>query len=396
MTFGPNGAAGLTHYSNRVARILQNVDAREALPAIFAEDRLASVLLLTSPSLKRSGYVASLLPEMPGRVVMFGECEPHSPAHCAIRAIATLGGLTPDAVVAIGGGSVIDTAKAVSIALWRGVRSPDRLRELLGRPARVNSGEREPRPRIIAIPTTLSAAELSPVAGMMNDATSHKEIVGHEYAIPRSIIYDPRALLGSPPAVLLGSGVKAIDHAVETMCAGPVCNYVAPLAKQALRLLAHALPAIATAYEEGRQPAQSDLAEAQLGCWMSMAGPAHGVAVGASHAIGHALGAVCGVKHGLTSGVTLAPVLRWNHDWCASAKREISMALDGHPNVPAEDSISRLVGKLGLPSRLSELGVTQAQLPLIAQYAFGDRYAATNCRPIGSVNDMLDILEMCW
>jgi maleylacetate reductase len=390
-----DGAGELKHYANRIARVIQNVDAREVLPAILAEERLASVLVLTSASFKTSSYLVSLLAAVPVPFVIFGECLPHSPAHCVIDAIATLGDLQPHAIVAIGGGSVIDTAKAVSMALWRGIKSPDRLSELRSQPTRVNSGEGEPGPRIIAIPTTLSAAELSPIGGMTNDVTLHKDVIGHEYAIPRSIIYDPRALLDAPRSILLGSGVKAIDHAAETLCAGSASGYAAPLAREALRLFARALPAIASAYEAGRQPALSDLAEAQLGCWMSMAGPAHGAPVGASHALGHALGAICGVAHGLTSCVTLAPVLRWNHDWCISAKREISEALDGHADERAETSLARLVGKLALPTRLSELGVTEAQLPLIAAYAFEDRNAATNCRPIASGQEMLEILREC-
>jgi hypothetical protein len=145
------------------------------------------------------------------------------PSTCVLEAIATLGNCRPDAIAAIGGGSAIDTAKAVAIALWRNIDAQDRLSELLGRPSRVNSTDGEPGPRIIAIPTTLSAAELSPVGGMLNEATSIKEVVGHEYAIPRSIIYDPRALVDTPREILLASGVKALDHAAETLCAERKC-----------------------------------------------------------------------------------------------------------------------------------------------------------------------------
>jgi alcohol dehydrogenase class IV len=106
-------------------------------------------------------------------------------------------------------------------------------------------------------------------AEQTNDVTLHNDVIGHEYAIPRSIIYDPRALLDAPRSILLGSGVKAIDHAAETLCAGSASGYAAPLARQALRLFARALPAIASAYEAGRQPALSDLAEAQLGAGCS-------------------------------------------------------------------------------------------------------------------------------
>src|SRR5882757_3692982 len=172
------------------------MDAREALPPILAEDNIRSILLLTSPSLLNSRYVQSLRGVMPSGTTIYGACRPHSPSRCVLEALELLEGCRPDGIVAVGGGSVIDTAKAVAIALWHDITSPDCLTEMFSRPSRLNSAEAEPRPRIIAIPTTLSVAELSPIAGMLIEARSTKEIVGHQYAIPRSIIYDPSALLG--------------------------------------------------------------------------------------------------------------------------------------------------------------------------------------------------------
>jgi alcohol dehydrogenase class IV len=178
------------------------MDAREALPPILAQDKIKSILLLTSPSLLNSQYVQSLRGVMPSGTTVYGACRPHSPSSCVSEALELLDGCRPDGIVAVGGGSVIDTAKAVAIALWHGITSsPDRLTEMFSRPSRINSAEAEPSPRIIAIPTTLSVAELSPIGGMLIEARSTKEIVGHQYAIPRSIIYDPHALLGTPRAI---------------------------------------------------------------------------------------------------------------------------------------------------------------------------------------------------
>lgn len=373
---------------------MHDVDAREALPSILSEDRINSVLLLTSRSLLHSPLVRSLRANVRVETTVYGGCRPHSPSTCVLEAIATLSNCRPDAIVAIGGGSVIDTAKAVAIALWRNIGSPDRLSELLGRPPRVNSMDGEPGPRIIAIPTTLSAAELSPVGGMLNETTSIKEVVGHEYAIPRSIIYDPRALVDTPREILLASGVKALDHAAETLCAVSGNAFAAPLAERAVLLLGRSLPLIANALDAGGEPPLSSLGEAQLACWMSVAGPAHGVSVGASHAIGHALGAVCGVAHGLTSCVTLAPVLRWNFRYSAEAQHLIAKTLSGGSDQDAAATVECFVRGLGLPLRLSEIGVDPDKFVGIAEVAFADHCTATNCRPIVSVNDIVEILEM--
>jgi maleylacetate reductase len=377
---------------NRLARVTFDRDAREALPQILAEDNIRSILLLTSPSLLNSRYVQALRGAMPSGTTIYGACRPHSPSSCVLEALESLEGRRPDGIVAVGGGSVIDTAKAVAIALWHDITSPDRLTELFARPSRLNSAEAEPRPRIIAIPTTLSVAELSPIGGMLIEARSTKEIVGHQYAIPRSIIYDPSALLGTPRATLLSSGIKALDHAVEALCAIEANHFAAPLAERAVQLLGGTLPLIASAYDSGEMPLHSALAEAQLACWMSATGPAHGVSVGASHAIGHALGAVCGVPHGLTSCVTLAPVLRWNQNYSAGPQLRIAEALTGRSDQQAGTAVEDLVRRLGLPTRLQEIGVTPNQLTEVAAASFADRCTATNCRPISSVEDISEIL----
>lgn len=379
------------HVFNRLARVTFDMDAREALPPILAEDGIKSVLVLTSPSLLTSPYVQSLLGVMPPATTVYGACRPHSPSNCVSEALDALDGRRPDGIVAVGGGSVIDTAKSVAIALWHDIGNPARLPELFSRPSRINSAEPEPSPRIIAIPTTLSVAELSPIGGMLIEAEATKAIVGHQYAVPRSIIYDPAALSGTPRETLLSSGIKALDHAVEALCAVKANDFAAPLAERAVQLLGQALPEIASATDAGETPSHSALAAAQLGCWMSATGPAHGVSVGASHAIGHALGAV-GVPHGLTSCVTLAPVLRWNHDYSAGPQSWIAEALTGRSDQQAGDAIEDLVRRLGLPTRLHEVGVGPDQLHDIAAASFADRCAATNCRPISSAEEIYEIL----
>lgn len=389
-----SGSLGFQHVFNRVARVVHGVDAREAIAMLAAEEDIASVLLVTSPTVAKSSYVQGLRRAEPRIDRVYDGCQPHSPAVCVLEALTVAGPTLPDTILAVGGGSVIDTAKAVAMAMWNGIRSADRLHELSASPFRVNSAAGERAPRIVAVPTTLSAAELSPVGAMLDQATSHKMVIGDEYAIPRTIIYDPAALLDAPREILLGSGMKAIDHAAETLCALHPNLYVEPLAQRALELLGRALPIIADCYDARRQPPFAALAEAQLGCWMSVAGPSHGVQVGASHAIGHALGAICSVPHGVTSSIMLAPVLQWNHHYCLDAKRRIALALGGKPDMPAENAVALLVQRLGLPSRLAQVGVTRQQFDKISVDALADRYAGTNCRPISSASDIFEILEL--
>ena len=120
---------------------------------------------------------------------------------------------------------------------------------------------------------------------------------------------------------------------------------------QALRLLSRGLPRVKA------QPGDLEARlESQLGVWLAMAGRQAGTQMGASHAIGHVLGGSCDVPHGYTSCVMLPPVLRYNRSVNAERQKLVAEAM-GHPGEDAADVIAAFVKGLGLPGRLSEVGV---------------------------------------
>ncbi len=124
-----------------------------------------------------------------------------------------------------------------------------------------------------------------------------------------------------------------------------------------------------------------------------MLGLGAGTGVGASHAIGHVLGAF-GVPHGATSGVTLPAVLRWNAEIDVGRQSRIAAALDHDGS--AADAVAELVDRLGLPSRLRDLGVARAALPALAAKAFSDPPMRTNPRQPATVSDVTALLETMW
>jgi len=132
--------------------------------------------------------------------------------------------------------------------------------------------------------------------------------------------------------------------------------------------------------------------DGQLGAWMSMAGVAAGVPVGASHGIGHVLGVACGVPHGYTSCVMLAPVLRWNRAADTGRQQLVSEAM-GRPGLPAADLVADLVARLGLPSRLGDVGVGPERFPEIAEQALRDPFVHANPRPVRGAEDIVEILQ---
>jgi maleylacetate reductase len=188
--------------------------------------------------------------------------------------------------------------------------------------------------------------------------------------------------------LMLSTGVKAVDHAVERLCAVQAHPFVLGTATEALRLLARALPA----HKAKPEDTESRL-DLQFGMWLSIGAGTSGVGTGASHGIGHVLGAACHVPHGHTSCVMLPSVLRWNLLANGDRQKRVSEAF-GRPEVPAADLVQSLVKALGLPGRLSEVGVGRDRFREVAEKSMHDRAVLNNPRPIKGPADVMEILEL--
>ena len=148
-----------------------------------------------------------------------------------------------DLLVAVGGGSVIDAAKAIQLCLWLGLESPEDMDPYFGPDARALVAPPDPI-RMIAVPTTLSAAEFTSVAGILNARTRSKETISHRLFAPRSVVLDPAATIPTPQWLLLSTGIRAVDHAVESYCSTRANPVTEGFSLQGLRLLSRALPRI--------------------------------------------------------------------------------------------------------------------------------------------------------
>ena len=145
-----------------------------------------------------------------------------------------------------------------------------------------------------------------------------------------------------------------------------------------------------------QNPRDLDLrSKLQYGMFMSLAGSASGVAVNVSHAIGHVLGAHASVPHGETTGTVLPAVLRWNRESTQAAQSEIAGAL-GARDGDAAAAVLALVMKLGLPSRLRDVGVRQEDLGVLAQKTMHESLLRNSRRPVKGPADIVEILETAW
>jgi maleylacetate reductase len=285
----------------------------------------------------------------------------NSPREDVMRVTVALRSKGVDAIVSIGGGSVADAVKAARICLTNNVRDAAELDRL-----KTTTTAASPRPYFIAVPTTLSGAEFTQFAGITDERTGVKDAFHHKDLAPDVVILDPEAALATPERLWLSTGLRALDHAVETWCARQPTPYSDATSLYAARTLAHWLPIT--------KIAPGDV-EARLGCqiggWMAIQGAAIGVSHGASHGIGHALSAVTGMTHGITSCIMLPHVLRYNLPASRDRQAVLAEAM-GKPGKSLADIIAGMVVNLGLPARLRDVAVRRDQIPAISKAARGN------------------------
>ncbi len=242
-----------------------------------------------------------------------------------------------DLLVSLGGGSVVDGTKAVA--------------RRLGYPVQV------------AVPTTLSGAEWAHRVGVTDEAAGRKSGFVDAKAVPTVVILDPQVTLPTPEKLWLSTGIRALDHAVEGFLGEQEHPIEDVTGLEGARRLMELLP------RSKREPEHVGVRHGlQIAAWLSYFGPLN-TPMGLSHDLGRRIGASYRVPHGYTSCVTLAPTLAVvrehhpEHRWTVLAD-----ALGGEP----AERVAALVEGLGLPSRLSEVGVPKEDLDAIAD-EFGEK-----------------------
>jgi alcohol dehydrogenase class IV len=351
-----------------------------ALDDLGAEcDRLGAerVLLLSTRSLDGSDVERRVRAALGDRCVgLTRECAQHVPLETVSRLIAAGREAAPDLLVTVGGGSVTDAAKALAAALAQGCDDAHALREhriVFEYPDALDQRpiEGEPLP-IVAVPTTLSAAEYDGIFGMTHAGT--KDLYNDSRLTPQVVVLDPAATRETPRDLWAASGIRALDHAVEIYLSGVPTPVTDAASLHVVRLLFEHLP---------RSLEAPDDDDARIGAmhaaWLSMLG-VENVTLGLSHGIGHQIGARCGVPHGMTSCVMLPTVMARMIEVMprrlADLARVMDPALGASPDAEAAARAPELVREfvrgLGLPTTLSEVGVGPGDYDAIADDAMKD------------------------
>lgn len=324
----------------------------------------------------------------------FSGVRPHVPAGDVFAAAEAARRQNADLLVGLGGGSAIDCAKLVAFVLAGGAARPEKLCRLAMAHEWPEIGATIPQ---IAISTTLSAAEFSCAAGITDEASRVKGVLAVPRLVPQVIVLDPRLTLSTPRELWLSTGIKALDHAVERLCAVDHQPYIDALCLEAARILIENLRASAGVDEA----AVAARGRCQVGAWLSFSGWLN-VRTGLSHVIGHQIGARFGVPHGFTSGVTLPHVIRHFHARNSPGQFVLlarALGIDPSPDTAPgaiADIVAGLVADFALPSTLRALGVPREELAALAAAAFEEMKASGRLPAGRTAPDVESVVQAVW
>jgi maleylacetate reductase len=338
-------------YQPPPARVVFGAGSLSQLPAEV--DRLGAkrVLLLSTPG--RAEMVRAAAKGLP-LAGIFDEAAMHTPLELAEKARRRAAELGADCCVAVGGGSTIGFGKA--IALTSGLP-------------------------VIAVPTTYSGSEMTNIWGVSEGGA--KKTGRDPRVAPKTVIYDPQVTLGLPPATSAASGMNAIAHCVEALYAHDGNPVVSLIAEEGIRALASALPKVVANGED--LAARSD---ALYGAWLAGTSIAT-TSVALHHKLCHVLGGL-GLPHAETHSIVLPHAMHYNAQAAHEAMGRVARAI-GAADAPA--GIWDIQKALGIPMRLADIGLAEADLERAARSAVAAPYPNPRKVEYGPV---LELLRNAW
>ncbi|HET6147750.1 MAG TPA: maleylacetate reductase [Polyangia bacterium] len=339
------------------SRVVFGAGSFERVAAEVDHLGLRRVLVLSTPGQRRLADQVAL--RLESRVAgFFDQAVMHVPIETVVAARAAARAIDADGCVAIGGGSTIGFGKVLALDA-----------ETLGAAAGGARLPAMPSLPTLAIPTTFSGSEMTPVFGVT--AGGHKETARDPRVLPRTVIYDPD-LLGTLPGTVAGpSGVNAIAHCVEALYAEDGNPIISLMAEEGIRTLAGSLPRVVS--DASNREAR---AEALYGAWLAGSCLA-AVSTALHHKLCHLLGGRYSLPHAETHTVILPHAVQYNRGAAPEAMARMTRALDGADPAQGLYDLARL---MRAPLSLKEIGLPAAALDEVAELAAAATYY--NPRPL--------------
>jgi len=354
----------------RLERVISGPGKIEALGNELDRRNLKRALVVTGKTLGKSPLLAKVTGALGARCAgVFTGARQHVPISAVRELLAEIDRLNADCLISFGGGSPIDSCKVAAFAVLTG-RDPLAAAKA---PGSAPTAEETAHAREIthfAVPTTLSAGEYTHVAGVTDETTLVKEGVGDPRILARTVINDPLLTLETPDWLWVATGMRALDHAVESIYSTRHSIMSDTLASKAIELLdAHLAPSIRTAGPEQLE----HRGFCQFAAWFSIFG-ALNTGFGLSHALGHQIGPKWNVPHGITSCITLPHVMRFMAEMAPQRFGPIAngygIPFDAANPMPAAlacaDRTAKFIGQFDVARTLRDAGAPKNEVAEIA------------------------------
>jgi alcohol dehydrogenase class IV len=372
------------------------IAGREMIPSVgfeFAKEGAKRPLIVTDQVIRGTGLIERVEAGVAdgGLEVaeVFDEVPQDSGTDVVERCAEAAKAAGADSLLAVGGGSVMDTAKVADALFTHGGTVLDY--EGIYQLPRGDGGAGAPLPLapLACIPTTAGTGSEVSFGAVIRDPEQELKIsLGDFPLFPRLAILDPESTRTLPPAVAAATGMDAMTHAIEAYVSTEWSAHGEAFCLQALRLLRDNL--LEAASESAGEEARGNMLVAA--CLAIVPGAAGNVALGAAHSMSHAAGGHYGVPHGVANAINLPHVIRFNASgeaWIGERYRDVAEVLgvdsSGSPADVGQSLaawVADLTGSLGLPQRLSEVGVPEAGMAGLIEGAMGDGCSLVNPREL--------------
>jgi hypothetical protein len=344
----------------------------EELPAACAALGITRPLLITDPGLAlhavRERVLSIARAGLP--TGLFADVRPNPTAADVAAGVEALRAGGHDGVIALGGGSALDAAKTIAFMVAQD-RPPWDFEDRGDNWRRASVAGLVP---VVAVPTTAgTGSEVGRAAVITNEDSHQKCIIFHPRMMPGQVVADPELTLGLPANLTAWTGIDALSHSLEALCAPGFHPLADGIATEAIRLIRRWL---AVAVEDGRNLTARSymLAAASMGAIAFQKG------LGAMHALAHPIGGLLDRHHGLTIAIVMPYVLVTNRPAVEARLAELARVLE-LAQADFDGLLGWIIGlrrDLEIPDNLSALGVAEEHVPILAPRAAADPSAGGN------------------
>jgi alcohol dehydrogenase len=329
-------------------------------------------LIVTDPGMVQLPVLDALQSSFAMSVPVFSEIQPNPVGANIDAGVEAFRAGNHDGVIAFGGGSALDCGKVIAFQSGQTLPMWD-FEDIGSNWTRANADAIAP---VIAVPTTAgTGSEVGRAGVVINETAKRKVILFHPKMLPVAVLCDPELTVGLPRMLTVGTGIDALSHSLEALCAPAYHPMAHGIGLEGCRLVLEHLPRVVD------DP--SDLASrAHMMSAAAMGAVAFQKGLGGMHALAHPIGAVFDTHHGMTNAVLMPYVLEANRSAIEptinrlAAYVEIAGGFDGF-----FERIISLRDSLGVPHRLVDLGVDESQVATIADAAAADPSAGGNPIP---------------